>query len=130
MEGQIAVTKADREMLQKIFKVTERTVFKALSAEYGVNNTLHRRIRKAALERGGQIMVTLREVETIHDAGGMMKQSFPNGAKLEISKLDGTARVIFKGKEVASFENVTVAQLYDIQNLAYHLGRHNAPAMV
>ncbi|MBD5337705.1 MAG: hypothetical protein HDR98_01110 [Bacteroides sp.] len=102
--------------------MTNQTLYNALNLgnpEVGVRG----KIRKAALERGGEIMVTLREVETIHDAEGMMVQLFPNGARLEISKLTGDARILYKGEEMAAFENVSVAMLYDIQNIAWHLGK-------
>lgn len=122
MKREIVVTKEDRAFLMKLFGVTNQTLYNALNLgnpEVGVRG----KIRKAALERGGEIMVTLREVETIHDAEGMMVQLFPNGARLEISKLTGDARILYKGEEVAAFDNVSVAMLYDIQNIAWHLGK-------
>ncbi len=119
---EIVVDKEDRAFLMKLFGVTNQTLYTALNLE---NPEVGKRgrIRKAALERGGEIMVTLREVETIHDSNGMMIQTFPNGARLEISKLTGDARIIFRGEEAARFDNVTVAQLYDIQSIAWHLGK-------
>ncbi len=125
MKREIVVTKEDRAFLMKAFGVTNQTLYTALNLEKPEVGK-RGRIRRTALMRGGEIMVTLREVETIHDADGMMKQRFPNGAMLEVSKLDGSARVIYKGKEMASFENVTMVQLYYIQNLAYNLGRDTA----
>lgn len=119
---EIVVDKEDRAFLMKVFGVTNQTLYTALN----LNNPdvgKRGRIRKAALERGGEIMVTLREVETIHDANNMMIQTFPNGAKLKIDKLTGDARIIYRGEETARFDNVTIVQLYDIQSIAYHLGK-------
>ena len=89
MKKQIAVSRADRQFLMKLFKVTERTVFNALSTKYE-DNDLHKRIRKAALNRGGVLMVTLPMTETFHDADGTMRQYLPNGAVPEFYRSDGT----------------------------------------
>lgn len=118
MKSQIAVTKAVREALGKIFKVTERTVFNALSDKYSVDNGLHLRIRKAALEKGGTEMITLPMMRTFFDADNIMYNYLPNGAILEFYREDGTGHVFFKGQEVASYENVTVPMIYDIQEQA------------
>lgn len=117
MKKQIAVSRADRQFLMKLFKVTERTVFNALSTKYE-DNDLHKRIRKAALNRGGVLMVTLPMTETFHDADGTMRQYLPNDAVLEFYRTDGTGHIFFRGKEVASFENVTIPMIYEIQERA------------
>ena len=121
MKREIVVTKENREFLMRLFKVTTQTIYTSLDLNQPTTD-VRKRIRKAAIERGGEVMVTLREVETIHDANNMMIQTFPNGARLEISKTDGNARIIYKGEEVAAFENVKISQLYDIQSVACHLG--------
>lgn len=117
----IAVTKANREFLIKLFKVTNRTISNSLDLDLP-STDVRRRIRRAAIEGGGEVMVTLREVETIHDANNRMIQTFPNGARLEIDKTTGNATIIYKGEEIAKFENVMISQLYDIQSIACHLG--------
>lgn len=114
MKRQIAVSKTDRQFLMKLFKVTERTVFNALALDKP-GNDLHKRIRKAAMNRGGVVMVTSPEKETFHDADGTMRQYLSNGAILEFYRTDGTGHIFFKGKEVASFENVTIPMIYEIQ---------------
>lgn len=123
MNKYISVSKEDRGFLMKLFGVTNQTLYTALNLE---NPEVGKRgrIRKAALEHGGEIMVTLREVETIHDSNGMMVQTFPNGARLEISKTKGDARIIYKGEVVAAFEDISVKMLYDIQSIAHHLGNN------
>ncbi|MDE6695521.1 MAG: hypothetical protein K2K25_01440 [Muribaculaceae bacterium] len=122
MRREIEVTKENREFLRRLFGVSEPTVYTALNLDKPETD-VRKRIRKAALERGGEIMVTLREVETIHDADGMMIQTFPNGARIEISKKTGSGRILYKGEEVTTFENIMVSQIYDIQSIAYHLGK-------
>jgi len=117
MKKQIAVTKSDREFLARLFKVTMRTVFNALSTKHE-DNDLHKRIRKAALNRGGVAMVTLPVVETFHDADGIMRQYMPNGAILEFSKKDGSGHVYFNGKEISTYENVPVSMIHKIQEQA------------
>lgn len=117
---EIVVTKEDRAFLMKLFGVTNQTLYTALNLgnpEVGLRG----RIRKAALERGGEVMVTLREVETIHDADNKMVQSFQNGATLEVDKGTGDVRIFHKGKEVAMFENIKLSRLYDIQMMARNL---------
>ena len=117
MKRQIAVSKADRQFLMKLFKVTERAVFNALALDKP-GNDLHKRIRKAALNRGGVVMLTLPEMETLHFADGTMYQMLPNGAHLEFYRDDNTGHVFFKGEEVAVYDNVTVSKIYEIQEQA------------
>ena len=108
--------------LQKLFGVTIQTVYTALNLDKPETD-VRRRIRKAALERGGEVMVTLPEFETIHDANGMMIQIFKNGAKLEINKHTGETKVLFRGEEVASFMIKEIPLLYEIQIMANNLGK-------
>ena len=63
MRREIEVTKENREFLRRLFGVSEPTVYTALNLDKPETD-VRKRIRKAALERGGEIMVTLREVET------------------------------------------------------------------
>ena len=121
MKREIEVTKENMGFLQKLFGVTIQTIYTALNLDKPETD-VRRRIRKAALERGGEIMVTLREMETIHDANGMMIQTFPNGARLEINKHTGETKVLFRGEEVASYMIKEIPFLYEIQNMASTLG--------
>ncbi len=114
MKREILVGKEDRAFLMKLFGVTNQTIYNALDLKnppVGVRG----KIRKAAMERGGVVMVTLPEVETWHDAEGLMHQRLKNGAELEVSKLDGDCRVIHKGKVVRKYDNITVSKLFEIQ---------------
>lgn len=121
MRREIEVTKEDREFLRKLFGVSEPTVYTALKLDKPETD-VRKRIRKAAMERGGEVMVTLREMETIHDANNMMVQVFPNGARLEINKLNGSTKVLYKGEEMATCVIEGISLLNDIQIMASMLG--------
>lgn len=120
MKRQIAVSKTDRQFLMKLFKVTERTVFNALALD-NPSSDLRKKIRKAAMNRGGVVMVTSPEMETLHFADGTMYQTLPNGAHLEFYRDDNTGHVFYKGEEVAVYDNVTVSKIYEIQAQAADL---------
>ena len=123
MKGQIAVTKETRKHLEKIFCKVERTIFNALSDQYDENNDLHRRIRKAALECGGKYVVTLPMVETIHTADGIMEQFLPNGAVLRFYREDGRGEIWYRDELVKVRENVTIKDIYEMQEEASELGK-------
>ena len=118
MKKHIATTAADRAYLRKVFNLKgDRTIHNACSFK-DEDNDLHKRIRRAALEHGAVISVTAPIFETIHDASGMMIQTFANGARLQISKRTGDAVVIHRDKAVASYSNVKVSDLAAIQERA------------
>ena len=119
MKRFIAVTSETRKFLVKTFKVDVRTVRNALSFSYESDTC--RRIRKLALQRGGEIMVTSREIETIHDADGMMKQLLPNGAVIEFNKKTGNAIVYYKGEPRIHVENIGVKEISALQKSALEL---------
>lgn len=86
----IAVTPEEAKYLARLFSVSSVTVWAAL--KYRKSNLIHKKIRKAAIERGGQQMVLIPEFEAIYitnrqDADkGMtryMVQPFENGATIE-----------------------------------------------
>ena len=110
----------EKEYLAKLFNVTTRTVFNALGYT-DPENILHRKIRKAAIERGGVEMAELPVDETIHLSDGTMRQILRNGAILEFHREDGSGHIFYKGKEVARYDNVTIPQIYEIQQEAMQL---------
>ena len=115
----IHIQKSDREAIMKAFGVTEKTVFNAIWYDEKRGNTdMAWRIRKMAMERGGIVMVVVPEVETLHDAGGYMRQYFPNGALFEVSKYDGHGTVWFKGERMREYDNVAVREMDGIQTFA------------
>ena len=75
----IEVTTKTRQELAKVFSCTERMVLKALT--WDSDTPLARKIRVAAIEKGGRVMNWVPECETIHcTADGTMHQTFGNGA--------------------------------------------------
>lgn len=86
----ILVTPEETKYLARLFKVSTVTVWAAL--KYRKSNLIHQKIRKAAIERGGQQMVLTPEFEAIYitnrrDADKSMTrymvQPFENGATIE-----------------------------------------------
>lgn len=117
---EIAVTKEDRAFLMKALRVGDRTVRDALNL---ANPEIGKRgkIRKLALERGGVVMVTLPEMETIHTADGRMVQRFGNGAVLTFYRADGHGELWHKGKLISSHRHVGVMDIFALQDLARNL---------
>lgn len=117
----IEVTKAVRELIMKAFCVSNQTVTNALNYSGGTRSEsdLAKRIRKMAMQNGGRRMAYWPECETIHDeANGMMVQTFANGAVLTIDKHTGNAKVDYLGKTRMRQEDISVKQLYVLQEYA------------
>ena len=119
MEKYIHVTKETREFLKKVFNTTTMSVWRALN--YANDTALSKRIRKCAFERGGILMAVSPCIETFHDYDGYMRQYLPNGALIEISKVDSSGDVFFKGKKVKHYDEVWISQTEGIQNWAMGL---------
>lgn len=119
MKKYIHITKENREGLAKVFDVTDRMVWAAITFEK--NSDLAKRIRKAAIERGGIMMNELPEMETFHDHDGYIRQVLPNGALLELNKITGTGDVIFKGESVKHYPLVILSEIPNMQEWAMTL---------
>ena len=120
MDRRIKVSDDLRRKIAKTFGVSETTVRSALryDQEKGQTDTA-KRIRVMALKEGGVVTVSLPECETIHDEkNGMMVQTFGNGAVLTIDKHSGDARVEYKGRTRMRQENISVRQIYVLQEYA------------
>ncbi len=118
MKKRIDTTKEMRQKAMKVFHVTEQTVFNAICFDSKRGNTdTAKRIRSFILQNGGIVMVEQPEVETIHDAEGMMRQYFPNGAMIEVNKITGDLTSYYKGAEMIKKENVSVRQLAEVQDI-------------
>lgn len=118
MKRRIDTTKELRQKAMKVFGVTEQTVFNAIGFDSKRGNTdKAKRIRSYLLQNGGVILVELKEVETIHDADGYMRQYFPNGAMIEVDKKTGNLKGYYRGKEVMDFKDVKIRHLQDIQQV-------------
>ncbi|HBY16799.1 MAG TPA: hypothetical protein DEG90_06660 [Porphyromonadaceae bacterium] len=103
----IVITPQERDYLKRLFKVSTPTVWAAV--KYRKSNDIHKRIRKTAIERGGQQMVLIPEFEAIYITSsedvdkGMVKhivQPFKNGATLEGNLSTGLVIVRDKRGEV------------------------------
>lgn len=122
MKRYIDITKAVRQNIMKLFKVTEQTVSMALNYDpVRGESDKAKRIRSYALQNGGVPMVASKEVETLHDADGFMRQMFPNGAMIEINKNDGSGDIYHHGKLKAHFDTVLVRDISQMQRTAASL---------
>lgn len=125
----IAITPEEREYLRRRFKVSGVTVWEAV--KYRKDNLIHKKIRKAAIERGNPQMVLAPEFETIYitnraDADkGMsryMVQTFENGATLEGNLTTGLVEIRDKRGEVkGQWWEPKVSELGSIQAQAASL---------
>ncbi len=125
----IVITPEERECLKRIFKVSTPTVWAAV--KYLKNNDIHKRIRKAAIERGNPQMVLAPEFDTIYitnrpDADGQtrryMVQTFGNGATLEGCFNTGLVVICDKrGKVRGQWQSPTLTEIAAIQEVAMSL---------
>ena len=125
----IAVTPEEARYLEGFFKITHVTLWAAL--RYKKDNTLHRKIRKTALERGGVRMVLSPEADTIylvncHDADRDQKrymiQTLGNGVTIEGCLDTGRIEVRNrKGEVVKKYANPHISELRAIQEMAQKL---------
>lgn len=120
MRKYIHIKKADREFLIKTFGVSAMTVYNAIHFdERHVGTDLAKKIRKAALERGGIVMVVIPEAETLFDSDGYMRQYFPNGVLVEFSKMaDASCDVLRRGEVVRHYDRVMLSDIPAIQKYA------------
>ena len=125
----IVITPQERDYLMKQFGCSYVSVYEAV--KYRKNNLLHKKIRKAAIERGGQQMILAPEFETIYitnraDADkGMsryMVQTFENGATLEGNLTTGLVVIRDKRGEVkGQWDSPKISELMAIQEVAQSL---------
>jgi hypothetical protein len=116
----IEVSKEVRTKIAKTFDVSDVMVSYALTYNKSRGNSdLAKKIRKMAMENGGRRMAYWPECETIHnEANDTMIQIFGNGAVLTIDKHTGDARVDYKGKTMMKKEDISVKELYVMQEYA------------
>ena len=119
----------EAKYLARLFKVSSVTVWAAL--KYRKSNLIHKKIRKAAIERGGQQMVLTPEFDTIYltnreDADNSMTrymvQPFENGATLEGNLSTGLVVIRDKRGEVRGlWANPKLSEIAAIQEVAMSL---------
>ncbi len=125
----IVITPEERKYLQKMIGCSGVTVWEAV--KYRKSNDIHKRIRKAAIERGNPQMVLTPEFEAIYitnreDADkGMtryMVQPFENGAALEGNFSTGLVVIRDKHGEVrGQWQNPKMSEIAAIQEVAMSL---------
>ena len=125
----IVITPQERDYLMRMFGCSDVSVYEAV--KYRKNNPLHKKIRKAAIERGNQQMVLAPEFDTIYitnrqDADtGMtryMVQTFENGATLEGNFKTGLVEIRDKRGEVkGQWQNPRTTVIAAIQEVAMSL---------
>ena len=119
MKRYIHIKKEDRIFLAEVFKITEKSVFNALTYDAKRGNTeLAKRVRKLAMDRGGIIMVEAPELETLFDADGYIRQYLPGDVLIELSKTDSSCVVFKKGVRVNSYKDVMLSDIPGIQAYA------------
>lgn len=120
MKRAIDVSMKVREGIRKIFKVSDQSIWLALTFDpkRGMSDKAQR-IRQYAKINGGVETVVAEKGDTLlFDHEGSFRQYFPNGAVLEFDKKTGNAIIFFKGKEMASADNVLVREIPSLQNMA------------
>lgn len=125
----IVITPQERDYLMRRFDCSNVSVYEAV--KYRKNNDLHKKIRKAAIERGNPQMVLTPEFEAIYitnreDADkGMtryMVQPFENGATLEGNLKTELVVIRDKRGEVkGQWQNPKVTEITAIQEVAMSL---------
>lgn len=120
MKRAIDVSTEVREGIRKTFKVSDQAIWLALTFDpkRGMSDKA-KRIRQYAKINGGVEIVVAEKGDTLlFDHEGSFRQYFPNGAVLEFDKKTGNATIFFKGKEMASADNVLVREMPSLQIMA------------
>lgn len=125
----ILVTPEETKYLARLFNVSTVTVWAAL--KYRKSNLIHQKIRKAAIERGGQQMVLTPEFEAIYitnrqDADKNMTrymvQPFENGATIEGNFKTGLVVIRDKNGEIkGKWNSPKLSEMGTIQEQAASL---------
>lgn len=119
MKRYIHIKREDRAFIAAAFKITEKSVFNALTYDAKRGNTdLAKRVRKLAMERGGVVMVEAPEGEIFHDSDNYLREYLPGGVLIELSKADGSGVVFKKGTQMKSYENLMLADIPAVQAYA------------
>lgn len=120
MKRAIDVSTEVREGIRKTFKVSDQAIWLALTFDpkRGMSDKA-KRIRQYAKINGGIETVVAEKSDTLlFDHEGSFRQYFSNGAVLEFDKKTGNATIYFKGKEMASADNVLVREMPSLQMMA------------
>lgn len=113
MKKQIFIDREGKKFLQKLFGCTHVMVWKALTFES--DSDLARRIRKAALERGGKLSDSnLPDCETFH-TDEAMTQVFSPRVKLIAYKKQNITTVLVDGKVKIRRQGLDIPEFMELQ---------------
>lgn len=118
MKREIKVTNALRRELVEQFGTTRKTVHCALA--YRGESELLEGIRREALARGGEVVITAPEAEVLVDLGDKLVQRFSASVRLECDKATGNV-YLYKGEELCSTHHGVIAPLKAIQDFGKSL---------
>ncbi len=119
MEREILLPNRIQRSLSAEHKCSENELNRAL--KYQRNSPRAKRLRRAAIERGGLIFTGERkpqgfmpDADTRFDhSEEVMYQKFGNRVELQVSRKTNTATVFIDGELVATFENYTMRDWQD-----------------
>lgn len=112
----LEVSRQAHSEIQAELKCSNMAMWRALSFQKKtIGTAMSKRIIKMAKDRGGRVMVTLPECETIHTHDHHMVQTFSNGAVLDIHVPTGECKVTHNGKEIKTLTLVTIPELEQLQ---------------
>lgn len=120
MKKVIDISTEVREGIRKVFKVSEPAIWYALTYDdkRGQSDKA-KRIRQYARMNGGvEVMVAEKTDTLLYDYNGFLRQYFPNGAMIEISKNDGSGDLYLGGKKVTHFDTVLIRDIEKMQRTA------------
>ena len=119
MKPTIKASNSLQNELAAMFCVSPQWVRKALS--YSSDAVSSDQIRRTALERGATDYIVATGDEVLLDEGTTLRQSYPNGAILELDKVTGDARILRDGKVCAIHPNIELSRIRSLQQLAQEL---------
>lgn len=120
MKRAIDVSTEVREGIRKTFKVSDQAIWLALTFDpkRGMSDKAKRIRQYAKINGGVETVVAEKDDTLLFDHEGSFRQYFSNGAVLEFDKKTGNATIYFKGKEMASADNVLVREMPSLQMMA------------
>lgn len=122
MKKYIAVPIGAAAHIARTFKVTSRTVTRALHFEdRGGDTPTAKRVRRFALQIGGEERYDVAINEVFFDSKGNMIRYFANGAVLTIVKGENRAYIERRGEVVREYNDVRVSDIDNMQKEAASL---------
>lgn len=112
MKREIRISNALRRELVEQFGTTQKTIWQAL--HYVGGSELLEGIRRIALERGGEVVVTALEEEVLVDMGDRLVCRYRSGAYLECSKATGDALLYNKDGNLCSTHHSVASSLLPV----------------